>query len=156
MKSFNYRTVFITDAPMFKYFRSIGKEKEFMDAFIGWIEYDPSTGEVPEELKDNPMFEFFKDRVDQTYKAWLTKQNNGQRGGEARARNRAAKGAETKNIISDEMKDFDYLNTHFNREEITTKYMYSGQFVTSDRFAPHYDKIKDIDNVTKWFEGKTA
>jgi len=156
MKSFNYRTVFITDAPMFKYFRSIGKEKEFMDAFIGWIEYDPSTGEVPEELKDNPMFEFFKDRVDQTYKAWLTKQNNGQRGGEARARNRAAKGAETKNIISDEMKDFDYLNTHFNREEIIANYPFSALFLNSDRFAPHYDKIKDIDNVTKWFEGKTA
>ena len=91
MKRFIYRTVLNTDAAIFKYFKSAGMEKEFMDAFIGWIEYDPSTGEVSEELKNNPVFAIFKERADETYKVWLTKQNNGQKGGEAKAKNKAQK-----------------------------------------------------------------
>lgn len=59
-------------------------------------------------------------------------------------------------LISDEQKDYDYLNTHFKWKETNQKYASAFYFVNSPEFEPHHEHIKDVNHVVEWFEGKTA
>ena len=68
-----------------------GKEKEFIEAFISILEYDPETGEIPESMENNWFFNFYRRRVDKSFekskKKIETNRENGKKGGRPKKEN---------------------------------------------------------------------
>lgn len=80
-----YKVFFNDDIEVALNAKTEGKEKEFLEAFIGILEYDPEVGEIPDGMDKNWYFNFYRRRVDKSYEKNLKRitanRNNGVKGG---------------------------------------------------------------------------
>ena len=81
----DYKLFFNDDIEVALNAKREGKEKEFLEAFIGILEYDPEVGEIPENMDNNWYFNFYRRRVDKSFEKSLKRitanRNNGAKGG---------------------------------------------------------------------------
>lgn len=87
----DYKIFFDDDIDIAIKARDEGKAEEFLNAFIGIMEYKPETGETPEGMENSWIFNFYRRRIDRAYEKHRHRaevnRENGRHGGRPKKNN---------------------------------------------------------------------